>query len=450
MSTMPNTPHYPEVLEALRYIDINILNMFTHENFCTVNISSVSKKNISKQILDVIYNKIKDTPNVTYILLLKNNISDTLQNEKYTGLSIKLKWNFIYGHIDLDDDFIPYYYLQDHDNLIYYFLLIEYYNNRLIANTPINIYINIVPYEDSRKLLQFNNYLRLNFSPKIYQYEYNNHTITDSNILIAIVKNNYIALNDASEELKNDLRVLYIALKHDHRALIYVPENFKKCEKFMCKAIKINYKVYEYIHESLLHNRSILKEVINQYYKCFPMDYKFYWSTQMKERIREQFIMKIIKDFGHALEYVSNEDKKDPDLVKLAVQNDGTSLQFASSECKSTDDIVLAAVKQNGMSLQFAYSNCRSNYHIALAAVTENGMALQYTKLTNYELIATAVKQNGIALQFVPKTVQHYDNIVAIAIEQNKNAEKYIKITKQTKIKNKEIKKLNIDFQFNY
>ena len=443
MSKLPNSPQYQNLLKALYNIDIHILNNFTHTNFCTVNISSVSTQSISQQILDVIYDKIKDIPLITYKLLLKNNVSDILQNDKYTELPIKLNWNDIYGHLDLDEDFIQYYYLQDNNNLIYFFLLIEYYNNRIIANTPINIYINIFPYNYPRDLLKFKNYIINQLSSKKYSYIDNKQIITDDNILVALVKNNYIALKNASDSLKNDRRIVGIAVKYNYRALIYVPEKFKKCEKFMFYAIKQNYKAYDYIHNSLLNNKSILSEVINQYYKYFPFEKigecKELYFKSVSERIhegkikralqeRKELIMKVVRLAGCALEYISDTDKQDFDIVLLAVQNDGISLQFAHNVYRSNYDIVLAAVKENGLALQFVSKT-----------------------VTQYDyIVETAVTQNGLALQFVPKTIRQYNNIVAIAIEQNKNADKYIKISKQTKRQNKETKKVIVDFNFNY
>merc|ERR1712224_340697 len=57
---------------------------------------------------------------------------------------------------------------------------------------------------------------------------------------------------------------------------------------------------------------------------------------------------------GHALEYASEEMKKNEQIVLAAVQQDGCALRYASEEMKQNEQIVLAAVQQHGFALQFA------------------------------------------------------------------------------------------------
>jgi hypothetical protein len=53
-------------------------------------------------------------------------------------------------------------------------------------------------------------------------------------------------------------------------------------------------------------------------------------------------------------EYISEELKKDKEVVLAAVKQDGYALQYASEELKKDKEVVLAAVKQNGYALKYA------------------------------------------------------------------------------------------------
>lgn len=49
---------------------------------------------------------------------------------------------------------------------------------------------------------------------------------------------------------------------------------------------------------------------------------------------------------GTALEFVNPKFQKDPQMAKLAVENNAMALQFVSVQCKGLDQIALTAVKK--------------------------------------------------------------------------------------------------------
>jgi len=429
MKPEPATPKYLSLSSALSNININILHNFTHEIFCTINICPISITNISQQILDVIYDKIKDTSNLTYMLLLKNNVSEILQNNKYEKVHPKINWTDIYSHLDLDNDFIPYYYLQDNDILIFCFLLIEYYNNQIIDNTPINIYINILPYDNPRKLLKFKNYIKSYYSSKVYRYIDDGQIITDGNILIAIIKNNYIALKNASYTLKNDKRIVSIAIKNNYKALEYVSKNIKKCEKFMLKVIKQNYKAYDYVDESLLNNRSILNEVLKQNYKYIPFE-------KIQELNYEDLIMLVISKDGNYLKYLSINLRDNEFMVMAAIRNCPCAIQYAGINCKSKIEISLNVVTQDGMCLEYLSDEMKSNDTIVFAAIKECPFAIKYAHdkfKSNKTIALQLVSRNGLCIEYFSNIIKLNNNIIVKALTSNGNAIEFIDVKFHTK-----------------
>jgi hypothetical protein len=66
--------------------------------------------------------------------------------------------------------------------------------------------------------------------------------------------------------------------------------------------------------------------------------------------------MEAVKQNGWALEYASEELKRDREVVMEAVKQEGTALQYASEELRGDREVVLEAVKQDGWALQYAGS----------------------------------------------------------------------------------------------
>merc|ERR1712224_46450 len=93
----------------------------------------------------------------------------------------------------------------------------------------------------------------------------------------------------------------------------------------------------------------------------------------------------------------------------MGVQQDGCALQFASEEMKKNEQIVLAAVQQNGFALEFASEGMKKNEQIVLAAVQQNGFALQFASeemKKNKNIVLAAVQQDERALAYAPSRIQ--------------------------------------------
>ena len=100
------------------------------------------------------------------------------------------------------------------------------------------------------------------------------------------------------------------------------------------------------------------------------------------------------EDGGHTcLEYVSEELRKDKELVLFAMRQGGW-LQFVPF-FQNDRDVVLAAVRSCGVSLEFASEALQNDKDIVLAAMQENGYGLQYASEAlrdDEEIVSAAVR----------------------------------------------------------
>ena len=61
--------------------------------------------------------------------------------------------------------------------------------------------------------------------------------------------------------------------------------------------------------------------------------------------------LEIVKSSGYELENLSDELKKDKEIVLEAVKQNGTVIQFADDSLKKDEEIVLEAIKNNGTTI---------------------------------------------------------------------------------------------------
>ena len=93
--------------------------------------------------------------------------------------------------------------------------------------------------------------------------------------------------------------------------------------------------------------------------------------------IRSVVLTRIRQD-GMALEYASEELKKDREVVMAAVVEDGGALQYASEELKNNESVMLAAVYKDGLLLRYASEELKNNWSVVYSAFKQNREALQY------------------------------------------------------------------------
>ncbi|KAG2394160.1 hypothetical protein C9374_003924 [Naegleria lovaniensis] len=77
-----------------------------------------------------------------------------------------------------------------------------------------------------------------------------------------------------------------------------------------------------------------------------------------------------------ALKDVSEDFKKDKEIVMQAVKQNWCALQFASEYLKKDYEIVLAAIKGNGFEFRYASDDLRKDKHLLLEAAKQRLLLL--------------------------------------------------------------------------
>ena len=139
--------------------------------------------------------------------------------------------------------------------------------------------------------------------------------------------------------------------------------------------------------------------------------------------------LEIVKDDGFALETLSEEFKKDRDVVIEAIKTSGMGgLQHADKSFYKDRDLILIAVTKNGRCLNRADENLKKDREIVLAACKNDGDALgdaHNTLKKDKEIVLVAVKNSGWALQHADENLKKDRDIVIEAVKQTGTAIEY-------------------------
>ena len=150
-------------------------------------------------------------------------------------------------------------------------------------------------------------------------------------------------------------------------------------------------------------------------------------TKRLQQRTKEKVMlldtrklaMSRVSHNGLMLEFVSEELKRDRDIVLKAVRNTGYALRYASDELKQDREFVLAAVTQSGCALLHASEELKKDRDIVLAAVTNKGYVLLHASeelKQDREFVLAAVTQSGYALLHASEELKKDRDIVLAAV----------------------------------
>lgn len=138
---------------------------------------------------------------------------------------------------------------------------------------------------------------KLQFLFTVCEREKVSESLDDKEKLLRLIRQEYMVLELASDELKSDKSVVIEAVKHGGAQLQYVSEELKN---------------------------------------------------------DKEIVLIAVKKYGRALQFASEELKKNKEVVLEAVKSNGFALQYASEELRGDKEIILEALKRGKGVLQYA------------------------------------------------------------------------------------------------
>lgn len=132
----------------------------------------------------------------------------------------------------------------------------------------------------------------------------------DREFMLAIVKQNGLALQHATSNLKKDKEIVMAGILDHSTALYSADIILKKDREFVLAAIKLNSHTFKYVDESLKNDK--------------------------------EFVLEAVKLNGLALKHVSVSQKKDKEIVLVALKQNKKALEFADESLENDKEVLLA------------------------------------------------------------------------------------------------------------
>lgn len=193
----------------------------------------------------------------------------------------------------------------------------------------------------------------------------------DSDILLAAIRSNGVALEYASPSQKMNRAIVLEAIRSNGLALQYAPKPLQADFEIVLTAVQNEGNSLQYADPTLKANPTIVRAAITQRGRSLE------YASDTIRNTPEIVLAAVTKD-GRAFTYASPQLQDDETIATAALTNAGWTLKFASDRLKSNKSVVLTAVKQNGCTLVHAGDALKKDKEVVLAAVSNMGHAVQY------------------------------------------------------------------------
>lgn len=452
------------ILENTKYV-INLFNKYKYG-------SSIYNDILRRFSFDIFKNNIYLTSNKTFmqkaILLNINNIK-YLNNDLYNDIEFI---NLLYNDNYLIFKLLPIK-LRDNEDFVINkvanrAIIYRYLSSRLKSNKEIVI-----------SAISNRGYCLCN-APVFYR--------KDKNIVLIAAKNHPDGLKYADDDLKNDTNFFLEVLKFQYKAYQYGSDRIKSSRQITLKAIKINGLIFEYVIDKFKSDQTIIFEAIKK--NSYPAEFinekllkdnnflskaieinvdivrnisKYINDVEifskiikinssligypLSEKIRNDisFAFLIVNYNGSNICYLSDEFKKNKDLINIAVNNNGSSIICLLDELNNKDLVITAIntnkdnydtciykhisidLKNDKDIIKLALEKDKNTIrHIALdlfdednilIAIHNNNDALKYipSRLINNDIIKLSLELDGSSIVYVPREYRTKENIIIAA-----------------------------------
>lgn len=228
-----------------------------------------------------------------------------------------------------------------------------------------------------------------------------------------------------TEELKNDIEILKLAVRGHEQAFGYIPEKWRSNKELIDIVLsgKVNSSSFEHFPAEYKDNREIAIKVLNDDAGCFQ-----YLSVRLRDD-KELALIATSKS-GSALRYMSVSMLDDKDVVLRALADDGwRSIDKVSERLKNDIDIVLAAVLADNRVLNDFPDEFKDNEKVIEACLKGGGTAYTYfsDRFKKDRKIATQMSAKwNFNLNSCPDEFKNDKEIVLNAIKESANNFKFI------------------------
>lgn len=194
----------------------------------------------------------------------------------------------------------------------------------------------------------------------------------DYELVLIAVKKNGLALEFASERLKNDFDIALCAVKKNGLALEFVSDELRRNEQIIREAVCSDGNSLKYVPDEFKTNRDLILEA------SLNCDVELIPEIFLNDReIAKRLIDKDCDAFG----FLSEELRKDLDFIIQATKINSSLFMYVPDDILSSKEIVLRLIDEDTGVFQFIDDRLKCDKDVALRAVSVTGSPYAYEEL---------------------------------------------------------------------
>ena len=223
--------------------------------------------------------------------------------------------------------------------------------------------------------------------------------------LMDAIKENPLYLLDAMQkaidsENPDEMKVIQQFLLYNYDILRKIPDECKP-DWFIKKLIEISPMYLEYATQEQRNNPEIVLAAVKIYGRTL-----YFASTELKKNI--EICSVAFETDTSAIEYIDPELLDNGSFIiktcKICCNEDKYILHYMSERLKSDPEFLKVLINEYKIPvIKYCAEKLRNDYYLVKKSVKINGMLLEYASdflRCDYEICITAVRQNGNAIQF--------------------------------------------------
>lgn len=190
-------------------------------------------------------------------------------------------------------------------------------------------------------------------------------------------------LEQAGEEVKDDAKLVQLAVADNWHALQFASENVRGMKDVVLPAFKQDpsLTVMDWTAPSLRRDPVAMLEFLRHDKNMFPwvddelmIHERFIYNVAHDAKLGRKIILQMVKRNWHCFELVPDFMKADPEIILTAAQQDWHAIEVAEDfyDCWMHPKIVLAAVSQDYNLIRNVDTVMWENLEIVVAAVSQN------------------------------------------------------------------------------
>ena len=223
--------------------------------------------------------------------------------------------------------------------------------------------------------------------------------------------NNFVGKSPSN--ITNNKRMLMQALEEDWFALMNASNLLKQDKEVVMAAVTQNGRALDFAAQKLQDDPEVIQAAI--------LGGRLDLATS-EQCANRKIVMRAVANDGLALKYASSALKNCKNVVLVAVEQEGNALEYASGALRNDKDVVLVAVNQDGHALEYASKLLCDDKDVVLVAIAHDGSELEYASIrlkSDPDVVMVAVAQNGSALDFASIHMQSDRDVVMAAVVQD-------------------------------